>query len=271
MTDPKVIVDTNVLVAASIIQNIAELDTEIKHEFYDQSIQLFSLFRKYHHKKIGYIVPKVRSESFHVLAKAVKSVFIPSGLTDVHRKEIFYNNSVAIMNSSDHKMRNLLRSLIRAKLIRSDVQNNLTDVKEMSSFLMDKWKKYSKKGWRIKELKTRSNPIAEEEHWTPGQKKEVVDTHKEQINRESKQLYRFQRKHPNHQDELILAETITLKQKLETPEIKYNFMIASCDSGFFSPYIGPDGISDTVTSEISTRFCITCDYPRVIFFKSGGI
>ena len=50
----------------------------IKHHFYDQSIQLFSLFRD---SDIGFAVPKVRLECFAVLSKAVKSTHISRIIT----------------------------------------------------------------------------------------------------------------------------------------------------------------------------------------------
>lgn len=271
MTNPKIIIDTNVLVSASILQNIAELETEIKHEFYDQSIQLFSLFNTPVSNKAGYLVPKVKSESFIVLAKAVKSVFVPSTLVNARRKEIFYNDAVAIINASEHKMRKLMGLLEYLELEESKIQTNLAAVRNMSSDLMNEWrKKYQKYNWRVQETKVRSKPIVTEKHWKLDQKKEVVHAHKKQIDRESRQLYRFQRKHPNLADERILAESITLKTLLEKTEVISSFMIASCDSGFFSPYIGSDGISNTVTTEIHTRFGIVCDYPRAVFFMAGG-
>ena len=57
----KVIVDTNVVVAASVIENISELDIVIKHEFYDQSIQLFSLFKQDDDEVSGVLVPTVET------------------------------------------------------------------------------------------------------------------------------------------------------------------------------------------------------------------
>ncbi len=44
MSDVKVIPDTNIIVAASIMENIHELNIIVKHPFYDQSVQLCSLF-----------------------------------------------------------------------------------------------------------------------------------------------------------------------------------------------------------------------------------
>ena len=57
----KIIVDTNVVVAASVIENISELDIVIKHEFYDQSIQLFSLFKQDDDEVSGVLVPTVET------------------------------------------------------------------------------------------------------------------------------------------------------------------------------------------------------------------
>ena len=57
----KVIVDTNVVVVASVIENISELDIVIKHEFYDQSIQLFSLFKQDDDEVSGVLVPTVET------------------------------------------------------------------------------------------------------------------------------------------------------------------------------------------------------------------
>lgn len=54
---PDVIVapDTNVIVASSIIENAGKLGI-IKHKFYDQSVQLFGLFRD---SDIGFAMPRV--------------------------------------------------------------------------------------------------------------------------------------------------------------------------------------------------------------------
>lgn len=41
----KIIPDTNVIVSASILENLKDIGI-VKHTFYDESIQLFSLFKK---------------------------------------------------------------------------------------------------------------------------------------------------------------------------------------------------------------------------------
>ena len=268
MSDIKIILDTNVIVAASIIKNIPELNTQIKHEFYDQSIQLFSMLKK--NKNMGLVTPTVKDEVFHVLNKAVRSTFVPRNLKNPQRRKIFYDDATAIISAADQKRRILMTYLTAEKLDKKSVKKHLQDVKNMSKYIINEWNtKYGDYAWKNNELIIRSKPILSEEHWRNEQKQEVVNAHKRQINKEAIQLYRFQRK-SNWQDEQILAESIAIKIKYEKSGLKYIFMIASCDSGFFSPYVKNGEMSNLVTREIFKRFEILCDYPRAVFFKAGG-
>ncbi len=268
MSDAKVIPDTNVIVAASIMENIHELDMTIKHHFYDQSIQLFSLFDP--PKPIdGYAMPQVKAECYGVLSRAVKDVYVPKKFADSTIKERFYNDAVGIISSSEHKMRRLLGKLKKVTLDQRQLQKNLRNVERMSDELrQDYHHKYQKKQLRKKESKTRSKGILSEPKWKKEQKNEVVDTHRGQVVREAKQLERFVRK-SNKPDERVLAQVITFKEALRDKE-NYVF-IASLDTGFFSPYYYYGGKSDTVTKKIYDKFGIVCDHPRYIFKMAGGI
>lgn len=97
--NPKIIVDTNVIVAASILENVKDLNIQVKHEFYDTSIQLFSIFKKRPREQIGIAVPTVRREAFLVLSTAIKKTMISGIDTDIQTKEKLFNNAVAIVNS----------------------------------------------------------------------------------------------------------------------------------------------------------------------------
>ena len=269
MSDAKVIPDTNVIVAASIMENIDELGITVKHDFYDQSIQLFSLFSP---PKLaeGYAMPQVKAECFGVLSKAVKDVYVPKRLSDNAAKEKFYDDAVSIISSSEHKMRGLLSRLKKIRLDCSHVQKNLGNVKKMSNDLRELYEqKYRKKQSRKKESKIRAKPILTEPKWKKEQKEEVVQTHDGQIAREAKQLERFVRK-DNGADERILAQAITFKNSLS--ESAPFILLASSDTGFFSPYEHHNyGRSDIVTKEIHKRFGIVCDHPRNIFKMAGGV
>ena len=264
--DVKVVPDTNVVVAASIMENAGELGI-IKHHFYDQSIQLFSLFKD---NDIGVAMPKVRSECFMVLSKAVKAVFVPNNKLDMTLKEKFYDESVAIISSSEYKMRVLLSRLTAADLDKGKILDNLKGVIQMSRDLKDMYHtKYRSTDWRKQETKNRSKTVLTEPAWKQEQKKEVVHAHRSQVTREAKQLERFMKKYPNKPDQMILAEVITFKKSLagKNPYL----LIASSDSGFFSPYYYYGGKSNIVTEEIYNRFGIRCDHPREVFHMAGGV
>ena len=264
--DVKVVPDTNVVVASSIMENAGELGI-IKHHFYDQSIQLFSLFRN---SDKGVAVPKVRSECFAVLSKAVKSAYIPNGKMNVAQKEKFYDESVAIISSSEYKMRELLSRLTAVELDSGEVTKNLKDVRQMSEDLKDLYgTTYSSSARRKQEIRERSDPVLTEPAWQKDQKKEVVSAYSDQVTREAKQLERFMKKYPNKPDQMILAEVITFKKSLAKDNSCV--FIASSDSGFFSPYYYYGGKSDIVTEKIYNIFGITCDHPKEVFRMAGGV
>jgi len=262
----KVVLDTNVIVSASILVNVKELEIPVRHRFYDQSIQLFSVFKKRPSEKIGIATPLVRSEAFLVLSKAVKNELISNlDLNDLKVKENFFNSTVAFVSLCEHKMHSLFALLEQPQVSKYHFDINLGKVIQMSKYIKEYlWKnRYSRRYQREKEVEIRSKPITTDPYWKDDQKEEVITTHGDQVYREAKQLERFMNKYPNRNDEKILAETITIKYHY--PDHK--FYIASCDAGFFSPLRIEGGVkSDTVTREIETRFKITCDFPREIFF-----
>ncbi len=73
MTNFKVLVDTNVLVSASINQLIIKLNCNIKHHFYDLSQPLFEYFRKNIDKRIGIFTPEIENSAKEILIRAIDS------------------------------------------------------------------------------------------------------------------------------------------------------------------------------------------------------
>ncbi len=271
MSSVKVIPDTNVIIAASIIENISEINDDIKHQFYEESIQLFSLFK---HPEVckGIALPKVKRESFGVLARAVKDVFIPKTNVDWHTKILFYNSASSIIFSSDHKRQALLARLINVRVRENDVITCLQGVTEMTKGLRTLYlDKYKNKRGRIKESQERSKNIKSEPKWKSDQKDEVFYAQNSQVAREAKQLERFMRKYPNMPDQRVLAEAIAVKNHLNSNGEDVIILLASRDTGFFSPYYYSGGKSDIVTQKIFSQFQIRCDYPREIFKMAGGI
>ena len=269
MKNPKIVIDTNVIVAASILENISELGVQIKHHFYDQSRQLFSIFSKRPNEKIGIAVPTVKHEAFLVLSKAVKRTFLDS-LYDknIQSKKVFFDNAVGLVNSSDHKMRYLFSLLLHKTPKERYLRISNKKVKEMSMYIRDLWNyKYNRRYKKEKQAKERAKPIFTEPKWKEEQKKEVLDAYREQVRIEAIQIEKFMRKYPNPGDQRILAETITIKDDYFYSGEDYKFYIASCDSGFFSPMIWHNPRSSLVTEEIEERFKISCNLPKVIFWN----
>lgn len=145
----------------------------------------------------------------------------------------------------------------------------MKDVVSMSEELEDNYNKYQKKQWRQQESKQRAKSITTEPKWQKEQKDIVVYAHKSQVVREFKQLERFMKKYPNSADQKILAQVITFKKSLN--DHNSSILIASKDTGFFSPYHYDGGKSDIVTEKIFSTFEIRCDHPKEIFQMAGGV
>jgi len=187
------------------------------------------------------------------------------GNQDVHRRKIFYDNAVGFVNASEHRMQELLGLLIPKNPDKNLVKKNHELVKDMSLYLKDEWQiKYRRRRKRIEESQQRSENIGTERYWGEEQKDEVFYTHISQVNIEARQLEKFMRKWPNHNDEKILAETLTIREDYRRIEENYQFFIASCDTGFFSPMMIKGALSNIVTAEIKDRFNIICHVPKVI-------
>ncbi|WP_100181936.1 hypothetical protein [Candidatus Nitrosotenuis aquarius] len=270
MQNPKVAIDTNVIVAASIIANVREQNIPIKHQYYDQSRRLFSVFRKRQQDKLGIIVPRVKSEAFLVLSRAVKDVFIGNNKMNISLRRIFFEKAVAIINSCDYKMRALLASVIHVRLPEHEVQRNLKKVDSMAKYIKHTlYPQYNQKYKRLQQTKDRAKPTDTAPNWKDEQKDEAFYAHYSQVELEFKQIERFMRKYPNAPDQRVLAEVITAKDNF-CKQQNYSFLLASCDSGFFSPYVWRGAESDLVTKEIQTRFNIVCHYPDRIYTLIGG-
>ena len=262
--DVVVVPDTNVVVAASIMENAKELGV-IKHVFYPDSIQLLSLFKK---SKIGFVMPKVRTECFAILSKAVKSTYTPKKNIDVTLKMEIYDELVAIVLSSEYKMREILSRLNTVKLNSKNVNQNLKNVRQMSIHLKSLYNNQYRSSKSRKKTIDKYGKSAKGT-WRSGLKNAIHYARRTQIVREGKQLERFMKKYPNSADELILAEVITFKESIHANNL--DIFIASSDVGFFVPLYICGGKSDMVTNEIYQRFGIICDHPKEIFRKAGGI
>lgn len=260
----KILVDTNVIVAASINENVTEIGIPVKHQFYDQSSYLFGIFRRRLGDRIGIVTATIESESFYTLAGAVNAAIHVIGGDPTQKRKLF-DQATAIMNLCEDKMRKNTNILLREPVSETDVVNNLQLVDKMSEELKRLWEqKYGSKYAKEKESWERAKPILNAP-WKGMDKQEIIRMYREQIEGEAKQLSRFMDKYPNLPDSKILAEAISILQHYEKGKEPITFLIASCDTGFFSPLRMKGGfLSNIVTTEIKNRFKITCDFPDKI-------
>lgn len=260
MQDAVIIPDTNVIVSASIIQNLRELGL-VKHMFYEESIQMFSLFVTRSDIK-GVVVPQVMTECFRVLAQSAKNTLVHE--THHHSTTAeSYERAIGLVVSSIYRMRKLLRRLSLIEIDDTKFLKNLQRVDDMSTDLKHLYEKtYKTRESRMREAQNRAQSTATEPEWSREQKNEVINTYKMQVKCEARQLARFVDKYPNKSDQKILAQVITYKDSLPNSSVIF---IASLDVGFFSPHRSGVTVSDIVTKRIFREFKITCDLPRRVF------
>lgn len=72
-TTSKVLLDTCVLVSASVYGSYKDLGIELEHQFYVKTVPLFEIIRKYVDKRIGIITSTIETQAIAVIAKAVAS------------------------------------------------------------------------------------------------------------------------------------------------------------------------------------------------------
>ena len=261
-----IIPDTNVIVSASIMQHLDDIGS-IKHMFYDESIQMFSLFVTRSDIR-GVLVPTVARECFKVLMKSVRGTLVSRKWHGIPATKM-YKITIEIVTSSEIKMSKLMSRLNSVDIDDADLSNNLQRVCNMSKVLKNIYETtYAKHTWRDREATNRTKLIGSEPKWLKAQKREVFNAHRTQIITEARQLKRFVAGYPHKSDQEILAQAATYKDSL--PSNKAWILIASLDTGFFSPHRRRGTTSDIVTKRIFLEFKIKCDLPRRIFELASG-
>ena len=218
MHDIKIIVDANVIIAASIFE----------HRYSGQAIRFFDMLKENHKGVMGIHVPTVREEmTYERLVHTARETWDERRISPEVRRMI-YDDENNRLHNIDVQKEGLLNYLDEMNLEGNDLEINLENVVRMSSDLRSRYDNAS-------------------------------------VSEQSKleQLCKFINNHRNDADERILAEAITIKQRLTDRGGAPLLLPASFDTGFFSPRPGVNR-SDEVTREIFERFEITCDFPHII-------
>ena len=128
----KIFPDSSVIISASIQANVASVGVTVRHRFYEDSIHLFSIFRKRASESMGITTKTVRSESFHALSRAVTSSILDNLPAEKDKRKRLFDETTSIVNLCDSKMRDLFSTLLLETPSNDIVQKCLDDVDDMS-------------------------------------------------------------------------------------------------------------------------------------------
>ena len=256
MADPAVVVDTNIFMYAVVTVPMPGSNYTIKYdEFHYQSVRFLDLLAERH---VGYVTETVEEEIFYTVRKAVEDLYARY-LKKADMPDSDYVEGIVV--GLHEPLWKMVKSLCLVSLDKSLVDANLRRVEIMSKFLIQKYNDWElKHGRKFDEWELIYNG-AVVGAGSKGPQGVIAESRK--IVQEMSQLHTFQDR-DNTKDEKILADTITLKIMRKKPGKPCDCMIASYDSGFFSPRRIHDVVSDTVTREIFKRFGILCNSPAEI-------
>lgn len=265
MTKTKILLDSSVIISASIQANVASIGVTVKHRLYEDSIHLFNIFRKRANEGIGITTKTVRDESFHALSKAVTNSIQENLPAQKDKRKKLFDETTSIINLCENQMRDLFSTLLLETPSNEIVQSCVTDVADMSEYIKTCYESSSYIHPRNRNIEAKRRTPIENSNWSGALKAEAYRAQRLQVEREAVQVEKFMSKYPNSGDSKILAEALAIKRQIEADGQDVNFYIASSDTGFFSPHRVRGGAkSDFVTNQIKTRFGITCDFPEEI-------
>ncbi len=246
----KVLLDTNVLVSASICLTLEGSKPPIllKHPFFDNCMNLLGLLRKHVPKRIGLLTTTVENEASRVIEHAIEIEIEKSKLP---RDQLFATLSLVLTRCQD-RMQELMQILQREPIRSEDVSPYLRRVTGMYDEFIRQAEAIDLKSET--EIKTATA--------SPGFKSVAHRVYRNQgvmLNRQVRQL-RFDR--PDEDDKLIISEAAYLSSLYKEREGKIEFFLASSDT-HFSPMAGTGGglVSRDVTDRIFREFGVSCDWP----------
>jgi len=247
----KVLLDTNVLVAASTFNVSQDWKMRVKHPFYEQSRKLVEFLKRNLEKRIGIVTKTIENQAPGALEKAVTIELQKKKIDRAVDFEIFS----AIQNACEKRLSDILACLLREPVNEEAVHQNYVVVDKMYEELAAQAVKMyiakPAKKW-VEAAARRFRRIARPIYMTQQRKLDW-------------QLFNLIHKPVESSDKRILAEAVYLSMlfnRTETEDVA--FYIASTDR-HFSPARWAGGIKSTqVTDRIKEKFGIVCDWPHQI-------
>lgn len=117
----KVLLDTNVLISASVVAASTDLSVRINHPFSEISSDLLDYFHKNLRKRIGIVTQFIEDEVYYNMSKAVQSEIETNDLED---KAIDFEIFSAILNTCDNRLKKYLGILRREPVDETSVNIN---------------------------------------------------------------------------------------------------------------------------------------------------
>ena len=252
----KVLIDTNVLVSASISQIILKLNCKVEHHFYEYSKPLIDYFHKNIKYRLGVVTPKIENSARRVLITAIEGKI--KDLKDENLQE-----ELKKMETYSYLLQESITNLTRNIdiLVREPINE-----KEMKGMTHSVFGFYA----RMMEDLERENPdkiVNRQTSYVPSHIKGVArSVYKNQENKRLKLYYKlrnkFERDKPDIGDVQILSQAVYfLTHNIFGKDTK--ILLASTDH-HFSKIREDKELNDFVPKAIYNNFRVYCDWPHEI-------
>ena len=245
-TTSKVVLDTCVLVSASVYGSYQDLGVKLEHEFYTKTVPLFDIIKKYVDKRIGVITFTIETQAIAVIAKAITGALEEKAEQTVDpqsRAKLFESHTVFFDQCLAH-LQDILAILQREPIAQAERFRYYSDVTVMYNELQNTAKRLDIDRLIDGNVTFRYRETIRHEVY-------------EQYKKRYKQLLKLQNEPVEESDKTILCETICLRdnyRKTISPDIR--MYLASTDYHF-----SPCDSKGEITEQIRRKFQIVCDWP----------
>jgi hypothetical protein len=244
----KVVIETSVLVAASVHAFIEGTEEPIEDEYFDRSMQLVGYLRTNVTKRIGVVTPTAEREARGAIITVLKRLLEEKGTMTIPS---------LILGACNDRLRRTVQTMVREPMNREMVDELFVRVTGMYALLNQRAALLDK--GTIRAVGREQAKVAA----SPRYRHIARKIYTEQQYDKYSQLRRLITDPASPNDMMQLAETAYLL-RIYSEETETTMYLASTDT-HFSPYT-EDGtvVSSIVTDQILEDFSIHCDWPEHI-------
>lgn len=248
----RILVDSCVLISSSVLVSLKDLGIELKHDFYDECIELISYLQRNISKRIGIVTSTIETEAMGVLDRVIEGELTRKKLERDKDFDVFSR----VLGICDSKMRRIISYLQREPVDPVDVSQKIFAVQLMYENLKKEAKELPKVALKRKEL-------------VPKRFQKAVDWYKlfrGQDEMEHAQVLNLLRDDVEYEDMKILAEAYHLRYLYVRSEGQGgNLYVASKDHHFVPVRRkGWTFEGRAITDRIKNTCDVCCEHPRRI-------